>query len=159
MTAGARASGGRGDGGMAEACPGRRGAGAAAGAAAPSARGARALAGRRADLCGRAAEDAVAAHFLRAGARVVARRWRGRSGEIDLVLREGAAHVFVEVKRAAGHAAAAARLGPRQAARIMAAALEYLADDPRGQDAEMRFDVALVDGIGRIEVLANALVA
>ncbi|MCL4188412.1 MAG: YraN family protein [Rhodobacteraceae bacterium] len=120
---------------------------------------ARRLSGRRADLSGRAAEDAVAAHFARAGARVVARRWRGRSGEIDLVLRDGAAHVFVEVKAAAGFAAAATRLGPRQAARIMDAALEFLADDPRGQDAEMRFDVALVDGAGRVAVMANALAA
>jgi len=124
-----------------------------------AARAARSLSGRRAELTGRAAEDAVAAHFARGGVPVVARRWRGRSGEIDLVLRDGAAHVFVEVKAEAGFAAAAARLGPRQAARIMDAALEFLAGDPCGQDAEMRFDVALVDGAGRVAVVANALAA
>ncbi|MCC6306566.1 MAG: YraN family protein [Rhodobacteraceae bacterium] len=119
----------------------------------------RRLAGRRSEIVGRTAEDAAADHFLRAGARLVARRWRGEGGEIDLVLREGGTHVFVEVKRAGTWAAAAARIGPRQVARVMAAALEFLAGDPRGQDAEMRFDVALVDGTGRVEVMRNALAA
>ena len=46
---------------------------------------------------------------------------------------------------------------PRLFARIRAAALEFAATLPAGQDSEMRFDVALVDGIGRIEIIVNAL--
>ncbi|MGL4280383.1 MAG: YraN family protein [Albidovulum sp.] len=110
-----------------------------------------------ANLSGAAAEDSVAADFARRGLHVVARRWRGASGEIDMICSEGPVTVFVEVKSAASFEAAAASLLPRQIARIRAAASEYVASLPAGQDSEMRFDVALVNGSGRIEVLENAL--
>ena len=38
----------------------------------------------------------------------------------------------------------------------MAAALEYLDAAGQGADSDMRFDVALVDGTGRVKVLENA---
>ncbi|MCB2110346.1 MAG: YraN family protein [Defluviimonas sp.] len=106
---------------------------------------------------GQAAEDQVAARYIRLGAELRARRWRGRGGEIDLIFATTAGLVFVEVKRAASHVMAAQRLGPRQIARLQAAAGEYLAAAPGGQDSDMRFDVALVDGAGRIEIVENAL--
>lgn len=106
---------------------------------------------------GQAAEEATALHYERRGATVAARRWRGAAGEIDLILREGATLVFVEVKKADSHAAAAERLGPRQQGRIRAAAGEFIAGEPMGQDTEVRFDVALVDSLGRIEIVPGAL--
>lgn len=106
---------------------------------------------------GLAAEDRVAAHYARVGCTVAHRRWRGRAGEIDLILRDGDVSVFVEVKAARTHARAAERVSPRQAARIMTAAEEFLADGPNGSLSEMRFDVALVDEMGRIEIIENAL--
>lgn len=105
---------------------------------------------------GLAAEDAVARHYARSGREVLASRWRGGSGEIDLILRDGAGVVFVEVKKAATHAEAAVRVTQRQMARIYAAAAEFLAGEPAGQATESRFDVALMDSYGRIEVLENA---
>lgn len=102
---------------------------------------------------GLAAEAAVARHYVRAGGRIAARRWRGRGGEIDLIATEGDATVFVEVKLADTHAAAAARLRPRQMARIRDSAGEYMGTLPDGMLSEVRFDVALVDASGRIEVL------
>jgi putative endonuclease len=105
---------------------------------------------------GLAAEAAVARHYEDAGRVLAATRWRGRSGEIDLVMREGAAVVFIEVKKAASHAEAALRLTSRQMARIYASASEFLATEPAGQNTECRFDVALVDSYGRIEVVENA---
>lgn len=105
---------------------------------------------------GLAAEDAVQRHYLDAGAACAASRWRGKSGEIDLIMREGPTVVFVEVKKAATHAEAALRLTARQMARIYASASEFLAGEPAGQNTECRFDVALVDSYGRIEVLENA---
>lgn len=104
---------------------------------------------------GLAAEAQVAAHYQAAGRAIAARRWRGQGGEIDLVARDGSALVFVEVKQAETHAWAAERVSDRQAARIRAAASEYVADEPMGQNTEMRFDVALVDRRGRIEVIEN----
>jgi putative endonuclease len=115
--------------------------------------------GKRASSTGAAAEDAVAAHYLRAGMALAARRWRSASGEIDLVLRAGDGLVFVEVKQARDFARAAERLGARQIERILSAAGRYLAEHGHDQSTEMRFDVALVDGTGRIEIRENALAA
>lgn len=89
---------------------------------------------------------------------MAARRWRGPGGEIDLILRDGKRIVFVEVKSGATHAAAAERVSLRQAGRIAASASAFLAGEPAGQDTEMAFEVALVDGIGRIEIVENAFV-
>lgn len=106
---------------------------------------------------GLAAEDQVLGRYLAAGRSLLARRWRGPSGEIDLIVRDGASVVFVEVKRADTFARAAERLTPRQMARIWNAASEFLAGEPAGQDTDIRFDVALVDGQGRIDIIENAI--
>ncbi|MFT7059831.1 MAG: putative endonuclease [Pseudorhodobacter sp.] len=108
---------------------------------------------------GLAAEDAVARHYTRSGHCLVATRWRGAGGEIDLILRDGALVIFVEVKKAATHAEAAMRLSSRQMARIYASAAQFLAGEPGGQDTESRFDVALLDAQGQIEILENAFAA
>ncbi|MDN5786936.1 YraN family protein [Pseudorhodobacter sp.] len=105
---------------------------------------------------GLAAEEAVARHYSDGGRVLAESRWRGSSGEIDLIMREGASVVFVEVKKAATHAEAAIRLTSRQMARIYASASEFLSGEPAGQNTDARFDVALVDACGRIEVLENA---
>lgn len=116
----------------------------------------RAQVGSRSHHAGAAAERCVAEHYRRGGHAIDQCRWRGRSGEIDLVARQGAEVIFIEVKASATHEQAAARVSARQAARLQAAAREYLAGEPGGQDTETRFDVALVDGRGRIEILPNA---
>lgn len=113
--------------------------------------------GVRNDLAGRLAEDGVARHYRAAGKSVVARRWRSASGEIDLIVADGDEIVFVEVKSARTHDEAAWRIGRRQAQRILAAAADYCAGLENGLATPMRFDVALVDAIGRISILDNAL--
>ena len=105
---------------------------------------------------GAAAEDRALAHLERQGLRSVARNWRVRGGEIDLIMRDGPVLVFVEVKAARTHAIAAERLSFRQMSRIAASASAFLAGEPRGQDSEMSFEVALVDGAGRIGIVENA---
>ena len=106
---------------------------------------------------GLAAEDQVAQRYLATGRTIAARRWRGRSGEIDLIARDGAQVIFIEVKRAETFAVAAERLSGRQMDRIYSAAGEFLAGEPSGQDTEVRFDVALVDGQGQIDIVENAI--
>ncbi|GAB4291265.1 MAG: YraN family protein [Roseovarius sp.] len=103
-------------------------------------------------MTGLAAERAVARAYERRGADLVATRWRGQGGEIDLVLHHEGVWVFCEVKVGASFAAAAERLRPAQARRIHQAASEYVARTPAGQLAPMRFDLALVDGVGRVEI-------
>lgn len=109
--------------------------------------------GSTADCAGRAAEDIVSRHYRARGAQARGRRWRGLGGEIDLIFDHCGATVFVEVKKAADFAAAAARIGPDQIARLSRAAEEYLGCNG-GSDC--RFDVALVDRVGRVEILENA---
>jgi len=108
---------------------------------------------------GLAAEGAVAAHYARSGRFIAAQRWRGQSGEIDLIARDGAQVIFIEVKQSRTHFEAAEHLTRRQMARIYASAAEFLAGEPAGQNTESRFDVALVNGQGQIEILENAFAA
>ena len=51
---------------------------------------------------GRRGEDAAAAHLAERGMQVVARNWRCRHGELDIIAREGATLVFCEVKTRRG---------------------------------------------------------
>lgn len=105
---------------------------------------------------GMAAEEIVAADYTRRRHSFAARRWRGQSGEIDLIMRDGDTVVFIEVKKSKTMARAATRLGRRQMDRICAAAGEFLAGEPRGQLTDVRFDLALVDGRGITNVIENA---
>ena len=117
------------------------------------------MTGLRSYHAGYAAEDQVATHYLRHGMPVCARRWRGRSGEIDIIARDGDRVIFIEVKQSRTHDEAASHLTERQMQRIWGAGSEFLAGEPKGQMTDVQIDVALVDGMGRIEILPNAYAA
>lgn len=108
---------------------------------------------------GFAAEDAVARHYERLGHSIAERRWQSEAGEIDLVARKGGEVIFIEVKRAKNLAAAAERLNRRQIHRILQAAEVFLGGEPAGTDSPSRVDVALVDGMGQINIVENACAA
>ena len=112
--------------------------------------------GRRAYNSGLAAEERAVALYTAAGLRLLETRWRGKSGEIDLILADGERIVFAEVKQARTNDAAIASLRPAQMRRIHASATEFIGTEPRGQLTEVRFDLALVDEGGRIKILENA---
>lgn len=98
-------------------------------------------------VAGRAAED-LAARFLDSqGLCVVARNFRTKRGEIDLVARDGATLVFVEVRfrRSASHGGAAESITAAKQARMVAAAQVYLLRQ-RG-DPPCRFDAILLDAL------------
>ncbi len=109
--------------------------------------------GKRAYNSGLAAEDRAVALYAAAGLRLLESRWRGKSGEIDLILADGEEIVFAEVKQARTHDAAIASLRPAQMRRIHAAGSEYLAHCPKGQLTDVRFDLAVVDGAGRCNIM------
>ena len=115
--------------------------------------------GRLAYHSGLAAEDQVSSLYDRSGRPVIARRWRGSIGEIDLIARDGDTVVFIEVKKSHSHAMAAEHLTWGQQQRIMATASEFVGGEPLGQLTDIRFDVALVDAMGRIDIIENALTA
>lgn len=108
-------------------------------------------------LAGRAAEDQVLQTYVDAGHRLVCRRWRGRGGEIDLILTDGDNVVFVEVKKSSTLAKAATRISARQTRRLLQSAEDCLGHFPHQSLTPARFDVALVDGAGAVEIVPNAL--
>ena len=90
--------------------------------------------------------EALAAQFLEArGLAIVARNFRIRHGEIDLIARDGATLVFVEVRLRRRHdfGGAAASVTPRKQQRIVTAALAYLAR--LSHEPPCRFDAILLD--------------
>lgn len=105
---------------------------------------------------GHAAEASVARHYEDRGIIICARNWRGLVGEVDLVGRCGDEVIFVEVKQSRTHDSAATHISPAQIARIFATVEEYVANEPKGLLTDVRIDLALVDGQGRIEVIENA---
>lgn len=107
-------------------------------------------------LAGHAAEASVARHYEDRGIAICARNWRGSGGEIDLIGRDGDVVVFVEVKQSRTHDLAATHISQGQIGRIFATVEEYVANEPKGLLTDVRIDLALVDGQGRIEVLENA---
>jgi putative endonuclease len=99
-----------------------------------------------AQAAGGAAEDAAARFLEDRGLAIVARNYRTRMGEIDLIARDGETLVFVEVRmRSSDHYGGGAEsIGWRKRSRIEAAARQYLALLRR--EPACRFDVVTLDG-------------
>lgn len=112
--------------------------------------------GRVAHSAGCLAEGSVARAYVDRGYALVAERWRGKGGEIDLILSKDDEYIFVEVKKSGRHAWAAERINARQIARICTAAQEFCGQLSTGLLTAMRFDGALVDQFGRVEIIENA---
>lgn len=94
------------------------------------------------------AESRACRQLERAGLSVVARNWRCRHGELDLVMRDGEALVFVEVRqrRQAGYGSAAASVDTGKQRRIIRAARAFVAAHPAEGQRPLRFDVVAIDG-------------
>ncbi|WP_170762345.1 YraN family protein [Ruegeria lacuscaerulensis] len=105
---------------------------------------------------GQAAEQQVAAEYERRGLTIAHHRWRGAGGEIDLIARNGDGVVFIEVKKSRSFDTAAARITRRQMDRICASAAQFLETEPGGQLTNVRFDSALVDASGAVQIIENA---
>ena len=113
---------------------------------------------------GKAGEDVACRELLRRGYAVLARRYRTRFGEIDIVCQDHQTVVFVEVRarktRTCGDAIESITLRKRR--RIGAMALDYLAWTNR-IDHPCRFDVVAIDGAGtsteRVNVIESAFLA
>jgi putative endonuclease len=87
----------------------------------------------------------------------VARNWRCREGEIDLILEQGRAYVFCEVKTRSSDAfgVPAEAVTPSKQARIRRLAARWLREEAPGRAVEVRFDVAAILA-GRLEVIEGA---
>jgi len=96
-----------------------------------------------------AAIEAAARDLLRAaGLAELAANANFRGGELDLVMRDGEAVVFVEVRyrRNAAFGGGAASVDMRKQRRLVHAALMFLSSHPDLADAPCRFDVVEAEG-------------
>jgi putative endonuclease len=107
-------------------------------------------------LAGDAGEDAALLHLQKYGLTLVERNFSCRGGELDLVMRDGATVVFVEVRRRASSAygGAAATIGRAKQARLLVAANTWL--QRYRMPPACRFDVIAIDG-GTLSWLRNAI--
>jgi putative endonuclease len=99
-------------------------------------------------VLGHAAER-KATHWLEArGLSLLHRNWRGRSGELDLVMRDGPVLVVVEVRARPGrsHEDAMFSIGPAKVRRLGSAVREYVACHRIDEEVPIRIDVVTVAG-------------
>ncbi len=112
-------------------------------------------------------ERRAAALLEALGWRVLDKNWRvgsklaGRTAELDLVMDDGSALVFVEVKarRGVAHGSPAEAVTVRKQSQIARAASAYLAAHPEFAERDCRFDVVAVSfgpGPVRMEHLRDA---
>jgi putative endonuclease len=109
---------------------------------------------------GKEGENIAVCELERRGYEILARRYRTRYGEIDIVAGDAGTIVFVEVKARAtdefGTAAEAVTASKRR--RLAAMATDYLARN-RLSERPCRFDVVAIDGVGsgmRVTVFQSA---
>ncbi len=94
----------------------------------------------------REAEERACGYLRSLGYAIVARNWRWRGGEVDIIARDGGTLVFVEVKARSSprFGLPAEAVGRRKRGKLIAAAKAFL-----GRDAgriPIRFDVVAVLG-------------
>ncbi|NOZ41782.1 MAG: YraN family protein [Alphaproteobacteria bacterium] len=105
---------------------------------------------RKAYFWGQGAEWLASLVLILKGYRILARRFKCKSGEIDLIAQKGRLICFIEVKARKNHHDALYALSHQQQQRIIKAAQWYLAknnQDSQGRLAERkyRFDLMAVE--------------
>ena len=107
-------------------------------------------------LLGQSAESRAEAFLQAQGLQPVARNWRCRFGEIDLIMQDGATRVFVEVRLRSrdDFGGAAASVTPAKQRKLLAAARQYLATLKTLPPC--RFDVVALCGRAAPEWIRNA---
>ena len=95
---------------------------------------------------GAAAEERAAQLLLGAGYAIVARNYRCRLGELDIVARRGAQLVIAEVRLRSSRAfgGPAASIGAAKRARIVRATRYLLLRQPQLAELDVRFDTLLL---------------
>ena len=107
-------------------------------------------------LLGQTAEARAEAFLVKQGLAPVARNWRCRFGEIDLIMQDGVTRVFVEVRlrSRSDFGGAAASVTPAKQRKLLAAARQYLSGLQTLPPC--RFDVVALDGSSAPDWIRNA---
>ena len=109
--------------------------------------------------------ERVAALFLKQrGYTILARNFRTRLGEMDLIAEDADGLAFIEVRTRRGSAAGAPEesLTPRKRVRLFAIAQQFLQDHPIYAERAWRIDLVAIElnragRIARIEVIKGAV--
>ena len=98
---------------------------------------------------GKSGEDLAVRELEGRGYAILARRYRTRYGEIDIVAQDGDTTVFVEVKARVTieFGSAAEAVTPSKQHRLSRMALDYIVRH-RLEGVPCRFDVVAIDGVG-----------
>ncbi len=104
---------------------------------------------------GKSGEDRAVEELERRGYAILARRYRTKHGEIDIVARDGDTTVFVEVKAraTAEFGTAAEAVTRRKQLQLASMARDYLARSESHRHVPCRFDVVAIDGVGESAVI------
>ena len=103
--------------------------------------------GRKAGALGRQAEDAAFRYLRDRGLRPVARNFRRRGGEIDIIMIDENILVFIEVRyrRSATFAAPGLTVDGRKQRKLVRTAALFAAANRHLARQEMRFDVVAIE--------------
>ncbi|MEO0949150.1 MAG: YraN family protein [Cyanobacteria bacterium J06641_5] len=103
-----------------------------------------------ADDLGALGEDLVARWLQQEGGQILARRWRCRWGELDLIARDRAGAIqFIEVKTRSGRswdAGGLLAISPRKQQCLYRSAMAFLSQHPDWAELPCQFYLALVRG-------------
>ncbi len=102
---------------------------------------------QRAHRLGHLAEWRAVWRLRLAGYSILARRYKTKLGEIDIVARRGGVLAFVEVKARADFDTGIFALQGRQFGRVARAASLFIAQNPRYAVFSVRFDAMIVAGL------------
>src|SRR5688500_2248129 len=96
---------------------------------------------------GKSGESLAASELTARGYAIIARRYRTRYGEIDIIARDDETMVFVEVRRRGAHdcGTAAESVTPAKQRRVVRMAVDYLARNDLYDKCAVRFDVIAID--------------
>ena len=109
-----------------------------------------------AEARGRWAEEQAASHLKEQGFRILARRAKTPTGEIDLVARRHRLLLFVEVKFRDQTDDGLWAIHPQQQRRVAKAAEAWLATQPALTNLDMRFDAIVVNARGALTHIDDA---
>lgn len=108
---------------------------------------------------GNRGEDAAAAYLEEAGYETVARNFRCRTGEIDLIVTKGKELVFVEVKawKSIPESDLEYSIDSTKQRRIIGTSGIFIEKNRRFDGFGIRYDVVFIDGRGKISHLQDVM--
>ena len=110
-------------------------------------------------IIGNAAEEQARNYLTTAGLKWLASNYRSRSGEIDLIMRDGNYLVFIEVRArsSAAYGGALASITYSKRQKIIKTALHYLSAYKLHEKQAVRFDIVSFEGIPpKLDWIKNA---